>query len=73
MMPVESRRVTPADAQVELDNTIEAYTFLTTHLIRHFPKRVAHWHQRRVLRHALEHVTGIPMLNVFQRFLRTIR
>jgi len=69
MMPIESAR----DADVELANTVEAYTFLSRHVLENFPRRFVQWRQRKILRHALEHVTGEDMLNVVEQLVRAIR
>lgn len=69
MMPVTGRRVSP----VETENTIEAYTFLARHLLTHFPRRIADWRPRQIVRHALDHITGERTSSFADNLLRSIR
>lgn len=42
--------------EIELENTIEAYTFLSRHLLVNFPKTFFQAKERTILQHAIEHI-----------------
>lgn len=58
--------------EIELANTVEAYTFLARHLLVTFPGRFKHARQRTILRHAIEHITGEKMAHPIAAFFRSI-